>query len=218
MQYDHIRLAFSVVILGIGLSLIISDLRSRRGKPSSSPVQTVRFGPIEVSTTSLGLAIIALAIPIMLLSRISVTEAEQRGKEQLITPLFKAYQGSIDAYFDLQKKTVQNWIDQIYLPELIRNFDKELLSSQTNVEHVQKTKLLVQQVRKKEREMLSSLDVARDQLIQSANRYITEALRGDAKASLTTLDEQIAAKQKEVVREVSSMVEALSKIIPKLIP
>jgi hypothetical protein len=76
MQYDHVRLAFSVVLLGMGLSLMIADFWNRRTKTSPSPVQNVKFGPVEVSTTSLGLAITALAIPILLLSRFSVNEAE----------------------------------------------------------------------------------------------------------------------------------------------
>jgi len=213
MQYDHIRLAFSVVLLGMGLSLMIADFWARRAKTSPLPVQNVKFGPVEVSTTSLGLAIIALAIPILLLSRFSVNEAERRGREQLIAPLFKAYQSSINNYFDLKKMTVQDSIDN----ELSKKLDKELISSHENKDQNESIKILVHDVREKERELFSKLDDQREALIQSANKYITDALTGDAEASLATLDSQITAKQEEIVKQVSSLTHSMVKILT-LIP
>lgn len=217
MNYDWIRVGFSSILLALGVGLILIDFRRSSDEKNKVPRQTLKFGNIEVSTTSLGLAILVLATPVLLLSRISIDQAELKSRRDFLTPLLNAYQSAINEYYDTQVKFVQNWIDNEYLPKYLENFRKEISKSPHGTDETEFLRASIASVRKKERELISQLEKDKLELLRSANDYVTKTLEGDPQSSLRTLDETIDAKRKIAINQVKDFTEALMKIVPHLV-
>ena len=211
MEYDYIRLAFSVILLALGFGLVLSD--SWKKGSSDKLRQTLKFGTIEVSTTSLGLTILVLATPILLLSRVSIEKAEFEARMELLSPLLSAYQSAINAYYDSQVQYVRDFLDEEYLPEYVETVTGELSEGGQEIDNVAVSRATVAAIRQKERELISTLEKDRTALLRSANEYVTRTLKGGGQATLQTLDEQIDAQRVITQERLQETVQKMSDLL-----